>query len=158
MLNGRTDVLSLPAQFAISAITSSGNVVTITTATASGLVAGQVVTINGVAPPEFNLTAVLTSSTPPFTLTFQASLGTLTGLGGFVQVNGVYYYAVRKRSTKIILLGPFTGDTAQNRLQANFDGFQIVAVVVITNDGGQVSQSGGGGSPVVGSPAAGAFF
>jgi hypothetical protein len=47
----------------------------------------------------------------------------------------------------------------QNRLQANFDSFQIVAVVVITNSGGQVLLSGGGGSPITGaSPAAGAFF
>lgn len=158
LLQARTDTLSLPAQYAISSISCVGNLVTVVTSTASGLVAGEVATIEGVTPSQFNLTAVLTSATPPFTLTYQASLGTVTGSGGDVQRNGVYYYAVRKRSTGIFLLGPFSGDTAQNRIQANFDGFQIVAVVVITASGGQVAQSGGGGSPIVGSPAAGSFF
>lgn len=159
LLDGRTDLLSLPAQFAITNVTVAGGVVTITTATPSGLVAGQVATISGVVPAVYNGTFQLTSATPPFTLTYNNSGASGAYVsGGFVQTNGVYYYTVRKRSTAIILLGPFGADTAENRLQANFDSFQIVAVVVITADGGQVEQTGGGGSPIVGSPAGGAFF
>lgn len=159
LLNGRTDLLSLPAQYAISNITVSGGVVTITTATPSGLVAGQIATIVGVIPAVYNGTRQLTGAVPPFTLTYNDSGASGAYVsGGFVQVQGVYYYGVRKRSNSITLFGPFTSDSAQNRLQVNFDGFQIVAVVVVTADGGQVEQSGGGGSPIVGSPAGGAFF
>lgn len=157
-LNGRTDILSLPAQFAIASISSSGRVITVVTATPSGLVAGEIATIAGVTPASFNGVEQLTSATPPDTLTYQGDLGTLTGSGGFVQTNNVYYYSVQKRSTNIFLQGAFSADTAENRLQVNFDGFQIVAVVVVTADGGQVEQSGGGGSPITGTPAAGAFF
>lgn len=159
LLNGRTDLLSLPAQVAITNVTVAGGVVTITTATPSGLVAGQIATIVGVDPPVYNGTRQLTSATPPFTLTYNDSGASGAYVsGGFVQVQGVYCYGVRKRSTSITLFGPFSSDSAQNRLQVNFDGFQIVAVVVVTADGGQVEQSGGGGSPIVGSPAGGAFF
>jgi hypothetical protein len=157
-LIGRTDILSPPAQFAISSISCTGNVVTVGCA-ATGLVAGQIATISGVTPSVFNGTFPLTSSTGGgAVLTYQEDLGTASGSGGNVQVNGCYYYAVQKRSQYIFLLGPFFGDTAQNRLEANNDGFQVVAVVVITNSGGQISQSGGGASPIIGSPTAGVFF
>ena len=157
-LTGRTDLLSKPAQYAISAISCVGNVVSVTAA-ATGLAAGQVGTITGVAPSSFNGTfTMITSSGGGANLQYQLDLGTVSGAGGFVQVNGCYYYAVKKRTNFISLLGPFSGDTLQNRLQANFDGFSIVAVVVLTASGGQVAQSGGGGSPIVGSPTAGSFF
>jgi hypothetical protein len=158
MLISRTDLLSKPAQFAISTISSVGNVVTVVTTAPSGLAAGQAATITGVTPASFNGTFGLTSVTLPDTFTYQLDLGTLSGSGGSVLLNSVYYYAVQKRDPTVHLLGPFPSDTMQNRLQANFDGFQIVAVVVITNNGGQVSLSGGGGSPIVGSPTAGSFF
>jgi len=158
-LISRTDLLPLPAQYAINTISSTGLVVTLTTTVASGLSAGQAATIVGVTPASFNGTFGITSATPPYTLTYQSSLGTLTGSGGYVQTNGVYYYTVKKRDPTVHLSGPYASDTMQNRLQVNYDGFQIVAVVVITNSGGQVLLSGGGGSPITGaSPAAGAFF
>lgn len=157
-LIGRVDLLSLPAQYAIASISSSGTVITVTTSSASGLAGGQIATIAGVTPASFNGTVQLTSATPPDTLTYQSNLGTLTGSGGYVQTNGVWYYTVKKRSQHITILGPYSADTAQNRLQASYDGYQIVAVVVLTASGGQVGQSGGGGSPIVGSPTAGAFF
>lgn len=157
-LIGRTDLLALPAQYAISAISCVGNLVSVTAAP-TGLAAGQVGTITGVTPADFNGTfTMITSSGGGANLQYQKDLGTVSGAGGFVQVNGCYYYAVKKRTNFISLLGPFSGDTLQNRLQANFDGFSIVAVVVLTNTGGQVEQSGGGGSPIVGSPTAGSFF
>lgn len=155
---GRTDILSVPAQFAIASISCSGNVVTVNCA-ASGLTAGEVATITGVTPSVFNGTFPLTSSTGGgAVMTYQEDLGTASGTGGFVQVNGVYYYSLRKRLQALTLHGPFSGDTLQNRIEACFDGGQIVAVVTITNSGGQISLSGGGGSPIVGSPTAGSFF
>jgi hypothetical protein len=158
MLITRTDLLPLPAQYAIASISSSGLLVTVTTSAASGISAGQAATIVGVTPSSFDGTFVMTSATPPYGLTYQSSLGTLSGSGGYVQTNSVYYYTVKKRDPTVHLFGPYPSDTMQNRLQANFDGTQIVAVVVITNGGGQVLQSGGGGSPIVGSPTAGSFF
>lgn len=158
MLISRTDLLSLPAQFAIASISCSGNVVSIVTVTPSGLSAGEAMTVAGVTPASFDGTFEITSATPPDDLTYQLSLGTLSGTGGFVQTNGIYYYYVNKRDPTVHMAGPFTSDTMQNRIQTCFDGAQIVAVVAITNDGGQVQQSGGGGSPILGSPTAGSFF
>jgi hypothetical protein len=158
-LISRTDLLSKPSQFTISTISSSGNVVTVVLTGPSGLAAGQAFTVTGVTPPSFNGTFGATSASGGgTTLTYQLDLGTLTGSGGTVQANGVFYYAVQKRDPTVHLLGPYPSDTMQNRLQASFDGFQIVAVVVVTSSGGQVLQSGGGGSPIVGSPTAGSFF
>jgi hypothetical protein len=130
----------------------------LTTTAASGLSAGQVASIIGVSPSGFNGTVILTGATPPYTLVYQSNLGTLSGSGGYVQTGDVYYYCVAKRSQKLILLGPFTSDNMQNRINANLDGLQIVAVVTLTNSGGQISQSGGGGTPIIGSPTAGSFF
>jgi hypothetical protein len=133
-------------------------VVTVVTTAATGLAAGGAFTIIGVTPTGFNGNFSTTSVTPPDTFTYQDLLGTVAGSGGDVQLNNVWYYTAKKRSSDIFLLGPFSGDTADNRLNANVDGFQIVAVVVLTNSGGIIQSSGGGGSPISGSPAAGAFF
>jgi len=158
LLQSRTDILSPPTSFSIGAISATSNVVSVTTG-ATGLVTGDVMTVVNVTPPSFNGSYIITSSSGGGAfLTYNANLGTLAGSGGQVEIANVYYYAVRKRETTVQLLGPFNGDTAQNRLNANFDGFQIVAVVVLTASGGQISQSGGGGSPILGSPAAGSFF
>jgi hypothetical protein len=159
MLNSYTDLLSLPSQVAISAITLSGSTVTITTATASGLVAGNIATITGVNPAAYNGVFQLTGATAPYTLVLQNpnASGSYVS-GGYVQIGRVYYYAVKKRSQNIIRLGYYQEDTAYNRLQASYDGLQIVAVVTLTASGGQVSSSGGGGTPIVGSPTAGTMF
>lgn len=157
-LYGRTDTLSLPTSYGIHSISSVGNLVTVVTYVATGLTAQSSMTIAGVSPAGFNGSYPISSATPPYTFTYQASLGTVSGSGGSVEVGNVWYYSVKKGSRIVILSGPYSGDTAQNRLQVNFDGNQIVAVVVLTNSGGQVSLSGGGGSPIVGSPTAGVFF
>lgn len=154
-----THFLSSPASYTISSISCTGNIVTVVLTTTSTLIAGSVITVDAVTPANFDGTFVLASSTGSGqTLTYQDSLGTLSGSGGTVNVNGVYYFTVRKRSNLIFLKGPFSADTAQNRLQANYDGFQIVAVVVVTASGAQVTSSGGGGSPLTGPPAAGALL
>lgn len=116
-------------------------------------------TITGVSPPSFNGGYIVTSSSGGgTTLTYDLNVGTLSGSGGHVEISNVYYYAIKKRNPAIYLFGPFNADTQSNRLNANFDGTQIVAVVVLTASGGQISQTGGGGSPILGSPAAGSFF
>ena len=158
LLQARTDILTVPAEFAISAISCVGNLVSVTCAP-SGLVAGQAATITGVDPASFNGTFPIISSTSGGAdLEYQLDLGTVSGAGGFVQVNGVYYYSVAKRSTIIRLFGPYASDTLQNRLQASPDGYQIVAVVTLTRSGGILDSTGGGGSPIVGSPTAGSLF
>lgn len=158
VLNGRVDILTVPAQYAITTIAAVSDLVTVNCA-ATGLVAGQAATITGVSPSSFNGTFTLISSTGGgTTIEYQDPIGTVSGSGGFVQGNGTYYYGAQKRNSNIALFGPFSGDSAVNRLSVNNDGFQIVAVVVITNSGGQISLSGGGGSAIIGSPTAGAFF
>lgn len=159
LLQGRTDVLALPSSFTITSITAVGNLVTVVVGSPTGLVAGNLMTIDGVLPTNFNGAFIVESSTGGgSTLTYTAQVGTGSGAGGNVEIANVYYYTAQKKNTQIQLLGPFNGDTAQNRLQVCYDGFQIVAVVVLTASGGQVSQSGGGGTPIVGSPTAGSFF
>ena len=158
LLQARTDILTVPAEFAISAISCVGNLVSVTCAP-SGLVAGQAATITGVTPSSFNGTyPIISSTTGGADLEYQVDLGTVSGAGGFVQVNGVYFYSVAKRSTIIRLFGPYASDTLQNRLQASPDGYQIVAVVTLTRSGGILDSTGGGGSPIVGSPTAGSLF
>lgn len=159
ILQARTDILSLPLSFTISSISVTSNLVTVMTTAPTGLTSGMLMTVTGVTPVQFNGPfAVQTSTGGGGTLTYQDNIGTGSGSGGSVELANVYYYAVGKRTTFITLFGPFNGDTAQNRLEVNYDGFQIVAVVVLTASGGQDAQSGGGGNPIVGSPTAGTFF
>ena len=159
LMLSRTDLLAKPVSYAIATISCSGNVVTVTLVAASTLVAGQIVNIVGVTPASFNGAYQLTSVSGGGTvLTYQLSLGTLSGSGGTVETLSCWYYYVEKRSNIVHLAGPFSADTAQNRLTVSFDGSQIVAVVVVTDSGGQVEQSGGGGSPITGSPSAGSRF
>lgn len=159
LLQARVDMLSVPTSFAISSISVTSNLVTVVAASPTGLVSGNLMTITGVTPSQFNGAFPIISSTGGgLTLTYQDNIGTGSGSGGSIELNNVYYYAVKKRENTITLFGPFNGDTLQNRLQVNFDSFQIVAVIVLTASGGQLAQSGGGGSPIVGSPTAGSFF
>lgn len=159
LLQGRMDVLSLPSSFSITSIAAVSNLVTVHTSPATGLVAGNLMTVDGVTPSGFDGAFIVTASSGGgSTLQYIAPVGTLAGAGGNVEISNVYYYAASKRSTLLQLLGPFNGDTAQNRLTVNTDGLQIVAVVTLTASGGQVSSSGGGGTPIIGSPTAGSFF
>lgn len=158
-VEGRMDTLSLATTYTITSISAVGGVVTVTVASATGLTAGELMTIADVTPAGFNGAVYITNSSGGgATLQYNADVGTETGSGGQVQLANVYYYAVQKRSSLLFLFGPYNGDTAQNRLQVNYDGHQIVAVVVLNGSGGQLDQSGGGGSPILGSPAAGSFF
>jgi hypothetical protein len=159
MLTSRTDLLSLPGDFAISSISVTGGIVTIITATTTSLAAGQSMTVAGVSPSGFNGTVTVIFANPGTNeLQYQDFSVSGSGTGGTVELNGVYYYSARRRSTIVSLLGPFASDTADNRLQVCQDGFQIVAVVLLTASGAQIESSGGGGSPITGIPTAGAFF
>lgn len=158
-IQGRVDLLSRPAQYAITSLSVASGLVTVNCA-ASGLIAGEVATIVPGTNSTFAGTFQLTSSTGGGSvLQYQDPSASGTDTSGFVEVNGVYYYTLKKRSQTLVLRGPFTIDSCQNRLQVCFDGSQIVAVIVVTNSGAQVQLSGGGGTPITGaSPGAGAFF
>ena len=158
MLEGRTDPLPFASSYTISSISCAGNLVTLVTATPTGLNAGNVMTVTGVTPSGFNGAFVVTGTGAGNVLYYQDDLGTVSGSGGSVNLNNVWYYSVRKRSTLVNLSNQFNGDTAANRLQVSKDGSQIVAVVVLTASGVQVASCGGGGSVITGSPAAGAMF
>lgn len=158
LLQSRTDLLSLPTSYTIASISCAENLVTLSTTAPTGLTAGQVMTVTRVNPAGFNGSYPVTGTAAGNILYYQDDLGTVSGSGGSIELNNVWYYAVKKRSTLVNLFGPFNGDTASNRLQVNQDGNQIVAVVVLTASGSQVASSGGGGSVIVGSPTAGCFF
>jgi hypothetical protein len=158
LLLSRTDTLSLPTVYAISTIGCVSNLVTVQTVNPISVSRGQVVTIIGVSPAGFNGPWEVTTYTPPNEFTYQDFLGTVSGSGGNVELGNTYYYMAKKRSQFVALVGPLSGDTAYNRLRVCADGSQIVAVVSLTSSGGVVAQSGGGGSPIIGSPTAGSFF
>ena len=158
ILESRTDLLPLPAAFTIVSISCVGNLVTVQTSAPTGLTVGSSFTVTGVSPASFNGSFIVNSVINPTTFTYQLDIGTVSGSGGHIELNNVWYYAVHKRDPFVALFGPQSGDTAQNRLTVNHDGFVIAAVVVVTNSGSNVSSSGGGGSAIVGSPTAGAFF
>lgn len=158
LLEGRTDLLALATSVAIVSISCSGNVVTVQTATPTGVVAGSSVTIASVSPASFNGSFTVATVIDSTHFTYQLDLGTASGSGGTVDLNNVWYYAIYKRQSNITLLGPYSGDVAQNRLEAGYDGYTILAVVVVTASGASISSSGGGGSPITGSPTAGCFF
>jgi hypothetical protein len=154
----RTDVLSNPASVVIVSITVAGNVATVTTATAHGLIAGDVAFLTGVTPSDFDGAFAVTGVGSPTTFTFNIVTSAGSGAGGTVSLGGVYYYYAVKNSKVVNLIGPFSADTPQNRLNANTDGKQIVAVAVLTSSGGVNEQSGGGGTPTTGAVNSGSFF
>lgn len=160
-LMARTDAVSAPTSIAISSINSTGDVVTVVTASPSGLAVGSSMTISGAVPSAYNGSYEVASIISSTSFTYQADVGTgYATTTGFLNLNNVYYYAAKKRSSILILVSgsPYSGDTAANRINASYDGSQIVAVVVLTANGVQVSSTGGGGSPLIGSPAGGVFF
>ena len=164
ILEGRYDVLSRPASYTITAISQTCGVVTAVfsyTGTGPSLAAGNVGTVAGVADSTYDGTFTLISvarGSGTVTVQYQQTTTNSSSSGGTFSLSGVFYYAAQKKSAAVSLLGPFSSDTASNRINACFDGFQIVAVVVITSSGGQIASSGGGGSVLTGSPASGCFF
>lgn len=158
-LQSFTDNVPFATSFTISTITASGGIVTVVLTAPSGLVGGGYITLDGVTPDAFNGNfQILNSSGGGATLTYENPAAGGSGSGGTVSTGNIVYYAARKRDTSIFRLGSFTADTAQQRLKINNDGFQIVAVVSINSSGASQSQSGGGGTPLIGTPTAGAFF
>lgn len=158
ILESRTDTLPLPPAFTIVSISCVANLVTVQTSTPTGLAVGDSFTVTGVSPASFNGSFTVTSVINPTTFTYQLDIGTVSGSGGHIELNNVWYYMIHKRQSYVALFGPTSGDTAQNRLGVCHDSYQIVAVVVVTNSGHNVASSGGGGSALIGPPTAGAFF
>jgi len=157
-VQGRTDLLSKPSQYAISSLSVAAGVVTCDVA-ATGLVAGEVVTCVPGSNLSYAGTFQLTSSASGGTvLQWQSGAAAGTDTTGDIQVQGVFYYTLPKRSRTLHLAGAFSADNLTNRLSVSSDGTQIVAVVTITNSGAQISQSGGGGTPLTTNPAAGGIF
>lgn len=154
----RTDVLSNPVSVVIVSISVAGNVATVTTATPHGLIAGDVAFISGVTPSDFDGAFGVTGVGSPTTFTFNIVTAAPSGLGGVVSLGGVYYYYAVEKSPVLNLIGPFSADTPQHRLNANTDNKQIVAVAVLNSDGGVNGQSGGGGTPTTGAVNSGSFF
>lgn len=155
---GRTDTVTNPTSIGIVSITGTGASATVVTGTAHGLIAGEIVYIAGNSAAIYNATWQVSGVTPPNTFTIQGSFGITPGLGGTASLGGVYYYVAQKKKLTLTLVGPFDADTPQNRLLANLDGSQIVAVAVVNGSGGVPSQSGGGGTPTTGAVNAGSFF
>lgn len=157
-LQGRVDLLALPAQYAITGLTVTNGIVTCHCG-ATGLVSGELATII----PGSNATyagtfQVVFSSGGGSTLQVQNQAASGSDSSGFVQVGSVWYYSLKIKSRVILLTGPFSTDTSQNRLGLCADGSQIVAVVTVTATGAQISNTGGGGTPLTGAPASGSFF
>ena len=166
-LQGRTDVLSLPTSYSLTSISQLHGVVTAVfsyTGTPPLIAAGNVGTIAGVADSTYDYSGPLNSvviNTTALTVTvqYQQTTTNSSSTGGTFSTGGIYYYVAVKRSSEIPApLGPYASDTAVNRLNACFDGSQIIAVVAVTSSGGQVANSGGGGSAITGTPTSGCFF
>jgi hypothetical protein len=157
-LASRTDVLANPTVITIVSITVTGTTATVTTATPHGLIAGEVAFIDGVTPSSFNGAFAVTGVSSTTVFTYEIVTGAPSGSGGTVSLGGVYYYYATKQSKTMALIGPFSADTPQNRLNANTDTKQIVAVAVLSSSGGVNGQSGGGGTPTIGAVNSGSFF
>lgn len=149
----RSDTVVNPTNVAIDTAVNSGAV------RASGIVTlkftsphpftevGQFGVTAGITDGSFN-TVFSVASIPDSThITFNQSGVDATSGGGTASLGGVYYYYLPAGSQTLAVIGPFVADTPTNRLQANSDGQQYIAVAVVTSSGGSPSASGGGGDP-----------
>ena len=151
----RTDTVTLPAETPISTISVSSSVATLTTTAAHNKIPGQSVTVSGtsdsnpLSSTDFSGTFIVTAVPSPTTLTYRDVIPNGSASGGTVASAGVYMYFLRKGQTTLSLAGPFRDDTQQNRLTVNVDGQVLIAVAVVTVNGGDPTQSSGGAtSPV----------
>lgn len=142
----RSDTLTLPTTFSISAISRTSNVVTATTGSATGFLVGQQVYVTGVGDTSYNGTFVLLSASGT-TLTWAQVGGNSSSSGGTVSENGCYYYYIGVNSVALALAGPYSSDTQANRVHVNQDGFVLIAVIVLNSDGMDFTQSAAGATP-----------
>jgi hypothetical protein len=143
----RTDTFSLPTSYSISAISRTGNVVTVTTTTPSGLVPGNPFAIAGVTDSSYDGTFVAIAPTSGTTITYNQNGPNSSSSGGSVAVATTYYYYLQGNSQTLALKGPFPSDTQQNRLSINVDQSVLIAVAVLNSGGLDPTQSAAGATP-----------
>lgn len=148
----RTDTLSLPTSWAISSLVRSGGVVTATTSVTNTLNVGEGFAVVSPTDPTFaGLFSVSTIVTPGsvFTYTQDGPNATSTA-GGSISLGSVYYYYIRHGMDTLSLIGGFSSDTWENRIQASYDGSTIVGVVTLNSSGlDTVNSAAGATAPVV---------
>jgi len=154
---GRTDTVTNPSSYTISTITRSSGTVTAVLTTTPSFTSGETIGVAGVTDSSFDGSFILTGVSG-VNLTWTQLASDSSSTGGTVSSGSVYYYYVKKGATTMSMVGAFTADTPQNRINASSDGQQIMAVAVVTSSGGQSSQSGGGGTPTTGAVNSGTFF
>jgi hypothetical protein len=142
----RTDTLTLPTAYTITAIARSAGIVTVTTSVATGLTVGDGFTVSGVADASYDGTFVILTIVGT-TITYSQGGPSNTSSGGHLSVGGVYYYTLSHGQSQLGLVGGFSSDTWSNRVQASFDQTTIIAVVVTNSSGGDPLNSAGGGTP-----------
>jgi hypothetical protein len=153
----RADALTAPGVYSISSIVVSGMIGTVNST--APVAAGGQVAISGYSDTRFNNVFQVFQIISSSQFTIQIGTENLTVGSGSLQIGGIYYYSIKKRFGALNLSPSYSGDTLQNRLQVCSDGSQIVAVVSVSSSGTvRLSSTGGGGTPLIESPAAGGFF
>lgn len=139
----RTDTLSLPTSYSISSISRTGGVVTANFSSAPPFTIGDFISIAGVSNSSFDGSFQITGGGGT-TFTWNQSGANASSSGGGASQGTVYYYFIGVNSRTLALAGPYSGDTQENRLNVNIDGTVLVAVIVLTGSGVDLSQSAGG--------------
>lgn len=142
----RSDTLTLPTTFTITAISRAGGVVSATTSAASGLTTGDTISVTGVTDSTFDGTFVLTGGSGTL-LTWAQAGATATSSGGTAGTNSCYYYYLAVNTRTLALAGPFAADTQQFRTQVNIDGTVLISTVVLNGTGLDQTQSAAGATP-----------
>lgn len=144
----RNDTVSLPVSTAISTATRTGGLSTIVTATPHGKSPGQTINVGGVSDSSFDGQFVVASAPSSTSLTYrQIAPDALTAMGGTLGANGIYYYYLRANTNTLSVAGPFSDDSQQNRLSVNVDGQVLIAVAVVNQTGGDLTESSAGATP-----------
>lgn len=142
----RTDTLTLPTSFTITAISRSGGVVTATVTGTPPYTTGDTVAIAGVTDTSFDGTFQLVSATGS-TLVWNQIGANATSSGGTTSTGNCYFYFLSLNSKTLALAGPFAEDTQFIRTQVNIDGTVLIATVVLNGSGIDLTQSAAGNTP-----------
>jgi hypothetical protein len=142
----RTDTFSLPSSFTLSSISRSSSIVTAITSTATGYAPGSVINAGAVSDSSFDGSFVLVTAVGT-TLTWAQVAPNASATGGTVSEGSVYYYRLGRNQKTLSLIGPYSADSQQSRLQANTDGGVLIGVVVLNGSGVDLTQSAAGATP-----------
>lgn len=151
-LNALSHIATNPGVFNIAAsptgAVSNGTSATIATTTASGVSAGDYVTIAGVGDSDFDGTWQVATTTPPDVFTFLTTIAAANSGGGTVTTASVFYFYIAQGNNNPQFIGvPLTSDSPFKRLPASNDQRQLIAIATINSSGGVSSQSAGGATP-----------